>query len=166
VVGAGLIYGVGPAVVSAGSDIPPLMLGQAIASTVLAALTALVFRGRPPVPPTPSAATVAASETQHTGFLSHVKAVFMDRNFVVLFWTFGLGFGVFTGFSGLINQIVLPLGYTNVREEGGGDRRRWWSSELCAGRGRILWHCADRFWRGGLCAYRYAQLSLPQCELG
>ena len=42
--------------------------------------------------------------------------VFPQRQFLDLFWVFGMGFGVFIGFSGLINQIVIPLGFTPVRE--------------------------------------------------
>lgn len=114
VIGAGIIYGVGPAVVTVGTDFPPLLLGEAIASSALAVVTLAVFRGRPPVPPSAGAASVAQLEDQHQSFFAHTKAVFTSVPFVLLFWVFGMGFGLFIGLSGLINQLVIPMGYTTV----------------------------------------------------
>ena len=62
VIGAGIAYGVGPAVISTVFDIPALILGQAITSSVLAVGTLAIFRGRPPVPPSAAAAIGAQHE--------------------------------------------------------------------------------------------------------
>lgn len=112
IIGAGLIYGVGPAVVTTVADVPALILGQAVAASALGLVAVALFRGRPPVPP--SAAAEAGLAVPEVSFLENLKRLFANRSYLLLLIMFSVGFGVFQSFAGLMNQIVQPLGYDNV----------------------------------------------------
>lgn len=61
----------------------------------------------PNTPPKPS----STSDIQ--SIICDVKELFQNRNFVLLFWNFSIGYGFFCAILTLVNQIISPYGYDN-----------------------------------------------------
>eukprot|EP01104_Vermistella_antarctica_P018879 TRINITY_DN7176_c0_g1_i1.p1 TRINITY_DN7176_c0_g1~~TRINITY_DN7176_c0_g1_i1.p1 ORF type:complete len:490 (+),score=103.94 TRINITY_DN7176_c0_g1_i1:231-1700(+) len=90
------------AVVGEGEDLFLYLLVTAIASSVALVLIVLFFRGRPPMPPSMSAAA------RPFPFFQGIVKVFSNINFLYLFAVFVTAGGIAFTFSALITQLVQP----------------------------------------------------------
>jgi len=118
-------YAVIPRTVQSGSDIPMYLLAEAGLSTLSAILIFTIFRGSPPSPPSYSAAV----EKMKIG--EALKALASNRNFILLFFVFGINLGCALSFSVLMDQIVAPAGYSNT--DAGTISSIWISSAIVGG---------------------------------
>lgn len=66
----------------------------------------------PPTPPSASA-EIALAEARDESFLVALKKVYKNTQFWVLFAAFSISVGVFNTITSLINQIVVPYGYSD-----------------------------------------------------
>eukprot|EP00276_Gloeochaete_wittrockiana_P010279 CAMPEP_0184649642 /NCGR_PEP_ID=MMETSP0308-20130426/7038_1 /TAXON_ID=38269 /ORGANISM="Gloeochaete witrockiana, Strain SAG 46.84" /LENGTH=585 /DNA_ID=CAMNT_0027082521 /DNA_START=98 /DNA_END=1855 /DNA_ORIENTATION=+ len=98
-------YILSPAVVSSASDVPTLLLIEALIITACS-LALVLVRERPPTPP-----SVLADVPRPTT-LAGIKVAIRTPGFVVLTAAFGVWLGAFTTFISLINQLILPNGYS------------------------------------------------------
>jgi MFS transporter, FLVCR family, MFS-domain-containing protein 7 len=138
IVGPSLAFGIAPAVVTHGSEIPTFLLAQAGICTACAFGIIFVYVERPPSPPSSTAeddaALAAASGGNFKQFVAdlRVRPIFIDfirlsalsrclslqecfrqKWFIVLLIGYGLGYGSLQSFITLINQISIPEGYTS-----------------------------------------------------
>ncbi|KAK4171842.1 major facilitator superfamily domain-containing protein [Triangularia setosa] len=96
--------------VSSPNDISRMVLYVSIISTVCA-LPAFFIPARPPTPVAPS------SQTPKLSLLSSAKILLHQPEFYLLFIPFAIYVGLFNSISSLLNQILLPHGFTD--EEAG-----------------------------------------------
>jgi len=97
-----------PAFASKASEIPFMLLMEAVILSVLIAPPLILFRSRPPTPP-----SLAASSQREQKFTEAIKSIFKSKDFVILFIVFGLALGAFNTLATIINELVDPFGYTN-----------------------------------------------------
>ncbi|KNC48418.1 uncharacterized protein AMSG_04866 [Thecamonas trahens ATCC 50062] len=134
VLGSGVAFGMNPAIVKTGSQLKDLTFGQAVFTSALALATFIFFRSRPPTPPSPAAdaadsgkAVTKAAALEAAPLLGEqatqpratpgYKSLLTNVNFLIILLLFGLGFGAFQSYLTVLNQILLPEGFTT--EEAG-----------------------------------------------
>ncbi|XP_022080823.1 major facilitator superfamily domain-containing protein 7-a-like [Acanthaster planci] len=99
---------VSSAIVSVPSDLPTMLWVYIIPAAVACAMCTLgVRQSSPPTPPTASAAG------DHETFYAGMKKCVRNVPFMILFLTFGGGYGLFNALSTFMEQIVCPLGYND-----------------------------------------------------
>lgn len=117
IVGPSLAFGIAPAVVTNGSEIPIFMLAQAGVTTASCFLLLFIFQERPPSPPSSAAeddtALALTNSSSISQFLHDLKDCFREKWFIVLLIGYGLGYGALQSFITLLNQISIPEGYTS-----------------------------------------------------
>lgn len=57
--------------------------------------------------------STSAGMSDMQSMLCDVKVLLQNRNFVLLFWNFSIGYGFFCAILTLVNQIISPYGYDN-----------------------------------------------------
>ncbi|KAL0479103.1 hypothetical protein AKO1_007964 [Acrasis kona] len=119
ILGGGIAFGVAPPLATIasrnGRDISEigmviLLSSQALFASLLLLLCVSTFRERPPTPPSSS---FSSSHNVKHEVRQDLLSLAKNRDFVILFIAFGLGFGSFQAFTSLINQIVVPVGYND-----------------------------------------------------
>jgi len=85
----------------------PFMLVVFAGICSFAALAAIILTVEKP----PSAPSASASE-KATPFLKGLKSIAGNKPYIVLIITFGIGLGIFNTITTVLDQIVIPLGYT------------------------------------------------------
>ena len=92
--------------VSKGLDI--MFLSVAVICTILFILKIFLFDDAPSVPPSTAAAKAKRELAEEGGqsYRSILKSLFTNRNFNLLFITYGLNVGVFYAISTVLNQLV------------------------------------------------------------
>ncbi|XP_045189927.2 solute carrier family 49 member A3-like [Mercenaria mercenaria] len=97
-----------PLVVEGVSDIPlALWIVSAPAFFITLVTTFGVRRSRPPTPPSPSAGEITQP------FLTGLKQIIVNKNYVVLNLGFGAGLALFTALASFLEQILCPRGYSD-----------------------------------------------------
>lgn len=97
-----------PLVVEDVSDIPlALWIVSAPAFFITIVTTLCVRRSRPPTPPSPSAGEISEP------FLSGLKQIIFNKNYMVLNMGFGAGLALFTALASFLEQILCPRGYSD-----------------------------------------------------
>lgn len=104
-VGAAVGNLVNPALATDASQIPFMVLVVAIISTGTAVSVFLI----PAHPPTPIS---AASKTQHPALGASLRLLFKNTQFLLILAEFTAYVALFNSFSTLLNQLMLPRGYT------------------------------------------------------
>ncbi|KAF8367665.1 hypothetical protein PRIPAC_85494, partial [Pristionchus pacificus] len=100
-----LVYG--GTVAEVATQLNHLFLVSAVLNSLIFVLIICFFADKPPVPP--SAAQAAASEELQQSHGATLKGLMTDRNFLLLFITYGLNTGVFYAVSTLLAQITKPF---------------------------------------------------------
>ncbi|XP_041477428.1 solute carrier family 49 member A3-like [Lytechinus variegatus] len=94
--------------VSEPSDVPLMLWVFVIPAAIGVCLATFgICNSAPPTPPSSSA------DTEHQPFLTGLKMLVKNRHFLILFVTFGGGFGIFNAISTFLEQIVCPIGYND-----------------------------------------------------
>ncbi|KAF8533075.1 major facilitator superfamily domain-containing protein [Trichophaea hybrida] len=104
-IGAALAQLIDPMLATKASDIPNMVLIVAIITTV----GSLLWAGFPAHPPSPPSAS--GSQAKAT-FRETISAIKCNRNFWIMMTMFSIYVGLFNAFSSLLNQIMMPRGYT------------------------------------------------------
>ncbi|KJE90576.1 hypothetical protein CAOG_01874 [Capsaspora owczarzaki ATCC 30864] len=78
-----------------------------IPAGIVAVITIVLMRAKPPTPPSLSAATPSDP------FFVGLKKVATNKSYLLLLVSFGVGLGIFNALSTLLEQIVHPQGYTD-----------------------------------------------------
>jgi len=104
--GMAIAYLMGPSIVNEGSDFPALYLWQAGLGTLSSILIFVLFREAPVSPPSSSSHVIEQS------FISGLKIIRKQKNFLILNFSFGLGYGIFAGLFTIMDQVVGGEGYT------------------------------------------------------
>ena len=86
-----------------------LLLVQLIISTVSSLLILLFYKNKPPLPPSYSEMNKHSPQR----FTDTLKAIFRNKNYLILFVCFGLGLGFFNAFTTLVEQLVKKSNYTS-----------------------------------------------------
>lgn len=95
-----------------------LTIAELVATLLAAGLLALFFSSEPKLPPSVSQAirrrdrAHAADKWTLRGYAASVRDCFRDVHFVLLFVSYGLGFGLVNGLCVTMNELLVPLGYT------------------------------------------------------
>ena len=96
-------------------QIPHLLWVQSACSVVLLLCIVIYFPSNPPTPPSPSALITQKSERHHDmKFLESLKLLCLNKDFVLLSLVGGLGAGVMSGWSTLLDVMLTPLGFSQV----------------------------------------------------
>ena len=106
-----------PGVIVGSADSPPegkdlfmrLLLIEAVIATVLCVPLFVFYKEKPPTPPSPSA------ERPRENFKSGVINIFKNRNFLALLVVEAVSIGTFNSLATVIQSIVDPFGYTQVK---------------------------------------------------
>eukprot|EP01116_Phalansterium_solitarium_P011582 TRINITY_DN27303_c0_g1_i1.p1 TRINITY_DN27303_c0_g1~~TRINITY_DN27303_c0_g1_i1.p1 ORF type:complete len:455 (-),score=90.73 TRINITY_DN27303_c0_g1_i1:103-1275(-) len=101
-------YGMSVGIVKEGKDFAWLYLWQAIIATGCSALGFFLFREKPAQPPS------ASCDVEKNNFKDSFKKAVRNRPFVVLVFSFGFGYGIFTGLFTVMDQLVGPQGYGEI----------------------------------------------------
>ncbi|KAL8394678.1 hypothetical protein RB595_002573 [Gaeumannomyces hyphopodioides] len=104
--GAALGQLIVPFMVMGPADIPNMVLYVAIISSVCA-LPAFFIPAAPPTPAAPS------GETRKADILESLRLLIVSPEFWMLFIPFAFYVGFFNSISSLLNQIMVPYGYSN-----------------------------------------------------
>ncbi|CAZ86172.1 unnamed protein product [Tuber melanosporum] len=104
--GAALGQLINPMLATSPEKIPDMTFWVAIIATV-ASLPWWFVKSRPPTPP------CASAVGQKLGFKESLGVVFRNREFLLVFVMFSVYLGFFNAMSSLLNQIMLPYGYTD-----------------------------------------------------
>jgi MFS family permease len=114
ILGGGIAFGIAPpiAVINSpnGKDISEigmvvLLASQAGFASLLLLAVVSIFRDKPPTPP-----TVLEVQPEQSIWETSKKLI-KNPAFLILFVAFSVGAAVFSAFTSLINQIVIPVGY-------------------------------------------------------
>ncbi|CUS12384.1 unnamed protein product [Tuber aestivum] len=103
--GAALGQLINPMLATSPEKIPDMTFWVAIIATV-ASLPWWFVKSRPPTPP------CASAVGEKLGFQESLGVVFRNRGFLLVFVMFSVYLGFFNAMSSLLNQIMLPYGYT------------------------------------------------------
>ncbi|XP_044292820.1 feline leukemia virus subgroup C receptor-related protein 2 isoform X1 [Varanus komodoensis] len=76
-------------------------------ATVLFILVGLVFREKPPYPPSRAQALIHSAAPEEYSYLQSIRRLFRNVNFVLLIVTYGLNTGCFYALSTLLNRMVI-----------------------------------------------------------
>ncbi|KFB48526.1 AGAP005839-PA-like protein [Anopheles sinensis] len=91
-----------------GNDLRLMFYIVAGFTTVLVVLVLFFFKAAPPTPPSAAQeATKTPNPLQSSPFLHSIKRLMLNRNYVLLLFSYGMNVGVFYAISTLLNQIVL-----------------------------------------------------------
>jgi len=93
---------------------PVLMAIESAVALVVFAIVFFLVKSEPPTPPSASASSNKAPSTAAT-YLQSLRTLAVDLQFWVLFLMFGLALGTFNTLATLINEVILPYNYSNVR---------------------------------------------------
>ncbi|CAK7226194.1 hypothetical protein SBRCBS47491_006148 [Sporothrix bragantina] len=104
--GAALGQLIVPFWVNSSKDIPNMVLYVSIISTVCCVPSFFVF-GKPPTPVAPS------SETAKMGIVASIRHISRSVEFWLVYIPFIVYVGFFNSISSLLNQIMVPYGYTD-----------------------------------------------------
>ncbi|XP_021923884.1 uncharacterized MFS-type transporter C09D4.1 isoform X2 [Zootermopsis nevadensis] len=74
-------------------------------TTALLVLIVLLFKAEPPMPPSP--AQVEQRANDDTNFVSSLKRLITNKDYIFLLMSYGLNVGVFYAISTLLNQVLL-----------------------------------------------------------
>ncbi|RUS32386.1 major facilitator superfamily domain-containing protein [Jimgerdemannia flammicorona] len=90
-------------------DVSSYTFGILIVAIITTVVTTPVFfiPAHPPTPPSYSAST------EHEPFFPGLMKLACNVHFLILLLTFSIGVGLFSAFSTLLNQIVVPYGYSD-----------------------------------------------------
>ncbi|XP_029454259.1 feline leukemia virus subgroup C receptor-related protein 2-like isoform X2 [Rhinatrema bivittatum] len=84
-----------------------MFFGIAVVATTLFILVILVFREKPPLPPTHAQAVIQAIPPVEYSYKSSIIRLLLNRDFVLLIIAYGLNTGAFYSLSTLLNRMVL-----------------------------------------------------------
>lgn len=101
-------FAVAPVAVERPSDVPFYLLLQFIAFGVIFVVSFVFIRAEPPSPPSRSAAE------DRDGFVAGLKRAFRIPSFVGIVMVFGIGYGISSAVLTLLNQFLVPEGYSPV----------------------------------------------------
>jgi FLVCR family MFS transporter 7 len=96
-----------------------MLLCEALMATGAFVLVLFFFRDKPDVPPSSSQETLLSHESElKNGFsmsklISEARHCLADRDFFILFVTFGIGLGLFNSMTTVIEQLTNPFGATS-----------------------------------------------------
>ncbi|KAI5837831.1 major facilitator superfamily domain-containing protein [Morchella snyderi] len=103
--GAALGQLINPIIATSPEKIPGMVLWVSVIATV-ACVPCVLVQARPPTPPCASAATLKLP------FKEALSAVLKNKEFWIVWLLFSIYLGFFNAMSSLLNQIMLPYGYT------------------------------------------------------
>lgn len=89
----------------------PYLLHQLLIVACITTAVAIPTVFIPPRPRTPPSSSAARVDSRP--YLSDLKLMIMNRNYLVLLFCFAVFVGIFNAMSTLLNQIVTPYGYSN-----------------------------------------------------
>ncbi|XP_042538210.1 feline leukemia virus subgroup C receptor-related protein 1 [Dipodomys spectabilis] len=89
------------------SNISTMFYGTSAVATLLFILTAIVFKEKPPYPPSQAQAALQDSPPAEYSYLKSIRNLFKNIPFVLLLITYGIMTGAFYSVSTLLNQIIL-----------------------------------------------------------
>eukprot|EP01121_Diplochlamys_sp_Union-15-3_P010231 TRINITY_DN2854_c0_g2_i1.p1 TRINITY_DN2854_c0_g2~~TRINITY_DN2854_c0_g2_i1.p1 ORF type:complete len:194 (-),score=18.81 TRINITY_DN2854_c0_g2_i1:23-604(-) len=110
--GNGVIFVVGPAVVSEGSDIPMLMLYTGLAATLVSVTIFLFIQEKPPTPPS---AVSSAETTDSNNYWNDIANCFKEKHYLLIFFGYGLAYASFVSLMNLTNEIFIEEKYSSVQ---------------------------------------------------
>ncbi|CAK8988237.1 Solute carrier family 49 member A3 (Major facilitator superfamily domain-containing protein 7-a) (Major facilitator superfamily domain-containing protein 7-b) (Myosin light polypeptide 5 regulatory protein) (MYL5) [Durusdinium trenchii] len=84
-----------------------LLLMELIITVLVLVLVGLLFKAKPPVPP-----SLSELNKGDLDVVKEMKDLVRNRNFMILFVTFGTGLGFFNALTTLVEQFVEKSGYT------------------------------------------------------
>jgi hypothetical protein len=104
------------------ADVRPLLYWEAAASVFIFVLAAMdhCWPALPPLPPSASSAIESGNSSSSKSptvweLLSEMMALLKNGQFMLLTLVFGITIGTMSGWSGVLNPILAPLGFTQVR---------------------------------------------------
>jgi len=104
-VGAALAQLIDPMLATKASDIPNMVLYVAVIATV----GSLFWAGFPAHPPSPPCASGSHAKATFSETITTIKS---NYNFWIMMIMFSIYVGLFNAFSSLLNQIMMPRGYS------------------------------------------------------
>jgi uncharacterized membrane protein YesL len=105
-------------IVKTPDQIPYLLWTQSAVCLFLLASILIYFPSNPPTPPSPSALiTQKTEQRQEMKFLESLKVLCLNKDFVLLCLVGGLAAGVMSGWSTLLDVMLTPLGFTQVKKK-------------------------------------------------
>ena len=84
------------------------MMTEAIFATIIGALILILFRNKPPCPPS------AACDAERNNFKQDLKLVMKNKPFRLLLVAFSTGLGTLNCVASLIAQLTEPYGFNGV----------------------------------------------------
>jgi len=107
-VGVGLGFLISPAIATDASQVPTMILYEAIIVSIMVVPSCIFFRDKPPTPPSASASPVRSDD-----FIQSLRDIFTNPSFLIVMTEFALVFGAYNTLATIINQLILPYGYSN-----------------------------------------------------
>lgn len=90
-------------------ELNSLFLSTAVLNTIILALAICFFSSRPPTPPSLAQLTAQEDKAFDSNFWGTLRQLMTERNFLLLFLTYGINTGVFYAISTLLSQMVLSV---------------------------------------------------------
>ncbi|XP_033873903.3 heme transporter FLVCR1-like [Acipenser ruthenus] len=90
-----------------GSNISIMFYGTAVVSTLLFALTVIVFKEKPPLPPSQAQAVLSESSPEDYSYKQSIINLFKNFSFLLLLVSYGILTGSFYSVSTLLNQMII-----------------------------------------------------------
>jgi FLVCR family feline leukemia virus subgroup C receptor-related protein len=88
-------------------NISVMFYGTSAVATLLCILTVIVFKEKPPYPPSQAQAALQDSPPEEYSYLKSIRNLFTNIPFVLLLITYGIMTGAFYSVSTLLNQMIL-----------------------------------------------------------
>eukprot|EP00127_Corallochytrium_limacisporum_P002003 Clim_evm3s98 gene=Clim_evmTU3s98 len=84
-----------------------MLLGQMIMAGVVTVITLCFFREKPPLPPSVS----ESIKTEKMPIWEEIKSICTNRDFIMLFFSFGIALGWFNGILTIVEPLINTAGY-------------------------------------------------------
>ncbi|CAD6189913.1 unnamed protein product [Caenorhabditis auriculariae] len=90
-------------------DLNTMFLSSAVLNSIILALAICFFTARPPLPPSLAQLTAQEEKAFDNNFWSTLRKLMTNKDFILLFITYGINTGVFYAISTLLSQMVLSV---------------------------------------------------------
>jgi len=107
-IGVAIGFLLSPAFVSVPSDIPMMLVYEAIIVTLLSVHVLYLLSDRPPTPP-----SACSFQPIPENYIKEIKKVSASKNFWLLCIVFCFSFGTFNAMATIIDQLLSPYGYSS-----------------------------------------------------
>ncbi|KAL3280220.1 hypothetical protein HHI36_017718 [Cryptolaemus montrouzieri] len=90
-----------------GDELDSIFIYIAVISVILFILVVLFFRSKPPTPPSFSQAKLSTTQDDKMTYWVATKGFLKNKDYLIVLFTIGIGYGIWNSFGILVNQIFL-----------------------------------------------------------